>query len=194
LAFLPLNAQLDSTAFKVPKQLLTDSLGESFFVRAQALVNEAELQEKTQKSFYAPDLTLGYFNQSLERQNGFYGYYLGVKAPIWWWGNQNNVEQAKLKKEQTQLMSNYQLNEKKQNLQALNQSLSNTEMQLQNLQKQLNNTTRLAALSKKSLTQGELSYMQYFQQQQILIDAQLSFFDLKKQEANTLFQIQFLSK
>ncbi|MGB0430767.1 MAG: efflux RND transporter permease subunit, partial [Bacteroidia bacterium] len=194
LAFLPRDAQLDSSGFSHPEFIIADHLGQSFLTRAQALERDAQLQVKTQKSLYAPDLTLGYFNQSLERQNGFNGYYIGINAPIWWWGNQNKVAQAKLKFEQTMLESNYQINEKEQSLFALNQSYIETESQLQSLKLQLNKTGKLATLSKKSLAQGELSYMQYFQQQQILLDAQLSFFDLKKQEANTLYQIQFLSK
>ncbi|MFY0674857.1 MAG: CusA/CzcA family heavy metal efflux RND transporter [Bacteroidia bacterium] len=194
LSYLPQDATLDSVGFTIPIFITDSDLGKSFFAKNEAMVNEAELKIKTQKTYYAPELTLGYFNQSLERQSGFFGYYIGVNAPIWWWGNQNKVEQAKLLKEQTQLANEYEINEKQQRLSALNESFMLTETQIRNLEQQLKKAQSLSMLSKKSLEKGEISYLEYFQQQQILLNVQLSHFDLKKQQSSTLFQIQFLSK
>ncbi len=193
LAYLPANAKLDSAAFQIESHKNADTVGQSFLTQAEALVNEAELVLNTQKANYAPQLSLGYFNQSLEKQNGFYGYQIGIKAPIWWWGNQNQIQQAKLELEKTQNLTNYQLNEKQQQLNALNASYLQTQAQIQALKNQISATSKISALSQKSLEKGEVTYLQYFQQQQILLDAQLSYLELKKQQSNTLFQINYLS-
>ena len=69
----------------------------AYYNQSIRLVNS---QLSLEKNKFLPDLSMGYFNQSLDKVKGFHGFQFGIGIPIFFWGQQGKVQAAKI---QTQI-------------------------------------------------------------------------------------------
>ncbi len=68
---------------------------------------------KTASSSLFPDISLGYFNQSLDQVQGFQGWMVGLSVPIWFWSGSGKLQAARLDRQISE--NNYTLQELKIN-------------------------------------------------------------------------------
>lgn len=59
-------------------------------------IEVADAKSSLEKHHFLPDLSLGYFNQSLDGVKGFQGFKLGVSIPVFFWTQQGKAEAAEL--------------------------------------------------------------------------------------------------
>jgi cobalt-zinc-cadmium resistance protein CzcA len=60
-------------------------------------------QWKLEKSQFFPELHIGYFNQQLEKVNGFQGILAGATIPLWFTPQKSRIQQAELTMQQASL-------------------------------------------------------------------------------------------
>ncbi len=65
----------------------------------------SELQNavvKTQGAQHLPDFSIGYFNQSIDKVNGFDGIHLGLSIPLWSWSQSGKVRAARIERDKAE--------------------------------------------------------------------------------------------
>lgn len=66
---------------------------------AAGKISIQEAETRYLKSQYAPDWMIGYFNQSLEQQDGYWGVRAGISIPLWSWNTSSKIKQSQLRQE-----------------------------------------------------------------------------------------------
>ncbi len=164
LTELPLHVTLDTSIIATNPTLA--------YTRQQIEVTEAE--RKLQRARFMPDLTLGYFNQTLigveNPETGgfatsgdrFTGFQVGLAVPLWFGAHQGRLNAAKSRQqatEQTFRSSRLKLNA------ALEQALQSYESSRSSLQyyksSALPNAEVIFQQSQVSYRNGEISYAEY---------------------------------
>ena len=59
-------------------------------------VKISERVHKLEKAAFLPDLSAGYFNQQIEGVEGFSGFQVGIKFPLFFWSQKGKVDAAKI--------------------------------------------------------------------------------------------------
>jgi heavy metal efflux system protein len=62
----------------------------------QQLISVSGQQHKVQKQDFLPGLSVGYFNQQIDKTKGFSGVMFGVSLPIAFWSRQGSAQAAKI--------------------------------------------------------------------------------------------------
>ncbi len=121
-----------------------------------------EREFKLEKSGFLPDLSAGYFNQQIEGVKGFSGFQVGVKVPLFFWGQKGRVDAAK-KNADIALMN---LNQTKIELTSVMQNnISELEKYKASLayyeSKGLKLADTLLSSTTKAYREGEIDYIEY---------------------------------
>lgn len=67
-------------------------------------------QYKLEQNRFLPDLSVGYFNQSIDAVKGFKGFQFGIGIPLFFWGQQGKVQATKIQTQIAQAeLENYQV-------------------------------------------------------------------------------------
>jgi cobalt-zinc-cadmium resistance protein CzcA len=81
-------------------------------VSMDAKFDESVLLQKRnieiEQSRYFPDIKAGYFNQQIDRNKGYQGFYLGFSIPIWFFPQKAKISRAKINLEISKNESDYQ--------------------------------------------------------------------------------------
>jgi cobalt-zinc-cadmium resistance protein CzcA len=128
----------------------------------QKKVTVSDWQIKQQKAKLFPEITAGYFSQSISNQTGFDGWMLGISLPIWFKPQQTRIEQAKIDKAIAE-------NQVKQEIKAQETMIKNLVHKLNTAYEEilyfhnigLREAESIINLSRKKYDQEEMDYSDY---------------------------------
>ena len=149
----------------LPPALDTSQLYSSPIIQYQKqFVNVANAEWKYDKSKYAPSLSLGYVNQSIDKVNNFQGFIIGAQIPLFKSGIGNIATASHINALKTQsqadnfkLQLNTQYTTAIQDFKKYNQSLQYYQ------QTGLFMADKILSSAQTAYTQGEINYVEYVQ-------------------------------
>jgi len=142
----------------------------------------------------APEVTVGYFNQSIRPDFAFQGVQLGLHLPIFTKSQRIRVQQLQI--EETEAENRLRRREarlQRQRERALREVIvlrRQLDEQGQNLLDQAQNLRRLAD---RRLEEGEVDYFQYLQSQQAALQSELDYLELKHRYNQSVLYYQYLT-
>ncbi len=188
---------LDSVSFATNPQL-------NYLQHQTAISRQAKI---TERSRMLPDLTLGYFNQSLigvqningqdqsfNAGNRFQGFQLGLSIPLWFAPQVARSKAAAFAELETKKNAEYfkttLAGTFTQAQQELNKYLSSLNYYESSA---LKNANLILSQSKKSFKAGEIGYIEYLQSLKNAIAIKSSYLQLLNQYNQSVIKIEFLS-
>jgi cobalt-zinc-cadmium resistance protein CzcA len=172
-------------------------------------IEVAENERKVASAQLLPDITLGYFNQSLiglgqtaigtqttyDSSDRFTGVQLGLSIPLWSKPHTAKIKAAKIQKQQNEAQLEAVQNETKSQLQSL----------FAVLQKNLNNiktykesglpqSDLLLRTAQRGFEEGEIGYIEYVQGINRALTIQVKYLEYLNQYNQTLINIEQLTK
>ncbi len=148
---------------------------------------------KNENSKYLPDFSIGYFNQSIDKVNGFEGLQIGMSLPLWAWSQSAKVKAARIEMDKAQ---NH-----------LDSEIMKTELELGNQFRQLekysnileyyeNKALKQAKLilehSLKSFKTGNISYIEYASASTEAFDIKIEYLKAINNYNQTIIRINYL--
>jgi cobalt-zinc-cadmium resistance protein CzcA len=176
---LPPGLALDSSLFKPWKEALI----------------LAEQEWKLQEKSLQPELTVGYFVQSIRPDFPFQGISAGLRVPIWKKGLKAQTEQAELQSRITQNQLDHQRFRLEQELNLSRDRLQQLYERLQSegnaWQEQARQLRELAALQ---LDQGAIDFFRYAQALQLALENERAYLELLNQYNQAVMYHQYLTR
>ncbi len=146
------------------------------------LYNTENIKYNIERSKYFPEISAGYFNQQINNTNGFSGWNIGVRFPLWFLPQKASIHHAKINKEKALNTFEYQ----KFNLE---KEIENLVIHLDQLQNDLiyyheNALKKADLLILTAGNQFEKEEIEYFEFLQSITTAQ----NIKLEYLNSLFR------
>ena len=150
-------------------------------------------QIELQKAQALPDFSLGYFNQQIDGNQGFDGFNIGLKIPLFYWSEKGALQASKINQEIAS-------EEIKRCKVELNQYLAN---EIQTIEKLSNSiqyikaegiplVAQLVASNQISLKEGEVNYIIYLSALKDYNNINLEYIQLLKEYNQTVLRTQAL--
>jgi cobalt-zinc-cadmium resistance protein CzcA len=109
-------------------------------------------------------LSIGYYNQSIDKVKGFHGFEFGIGIPIFFWGQQGKVQSAKIQTHIAQSdYENYKNNLKASFNQQLQEYHKNLELLNYYENTGLKQADEILRVSQIAYLNGEIGYVEYTQ-------------------------------
>jgi heavy metal efflux system protein len=163
----------------------------AYYNQKIAVANSSVLLEKSK---LLPDLSIGYFNQSLDMVKGFQGIQFGLGIPIFFWAQQGKIQAAKL---QTQIaqsdFENYQNSLKASFNQQLQEYEKNVELFNYYEQVGLKQSDEILKIAQFAYSKGEMGYMEYIQNLTQAITIKSQYLESLNKFNQTVININFLT-
>lgn len=157
----------------------------------------AELSKKETfyaRSFYAPEYMVGYFNQSLEKVTGYWGFRAGISIPLWAWSTKSSVNQAKIKEEI--IMNEIEIRQQELSFQ-LEALFKRYDVLTGTLNGQGSDYIQnLEGLKQKSLLQyvsGQSDFLSFAQIMDTYLNARIARMEMQREFEQVIHQIDFLT-
>ncbi|RNI32631.1 CusA/CzcA family heavy metal efflux RND transporter [Rufibacter immobilis] len=198
----PQPLQLDSTSFGV-----AETQHHPLLQVHQQQIAVADRERQVEKSRLAPDLTLGYFNQSLigtydingrvetaaDRSRRFQGVEAGVAVPLWQGAQRARVKAAALGKQAAEALLQNQQHLLQSEWQAAQETHQRLRQSVQFYRDQVLVNARLALTqADKAYRSGEASYLSYLQAADQQLRTQQNYLQLLLDYQLNVFQLQYL--
>ncbi|MBU2649949.1 MAG: CusA/CzcA family heavy metal efflux RND transporter [Bacteroidetes bacterium] len=150
------------------------------YFRQQVNLKQADIRNQTAGMF--PDISLGYFNQSIDRVQGFQGWMVGVSLPVWFWSGSGKIQAAKIDR---QISENHLMLEKIR----LSGEYYRISESIKQRKAMLKYYEEIALLQAKTLEdnalisfeQGEIDYTEFVQMTGEAMQIQLDYLDAMEQ-------------
>jgi cobalt-zinc-cadmium resistance protein CzcA len=148
----------------VPPGQMADSIPQNApglsYLNAKTNLMDAAVRIENQK--YLPGFSIGYFNQSIEKVDGFEGWQVGINFPIWFWSQSGRKQAAKIEVQK----ANNDLYSEKIRLNSAFEKLQNEMMKYRQLilqyeESTLEQTDQILRYSQTTLNEGEMTYFEY---------------------------------
>ena len=180
--------EVDDGIVLIPKDLSINTL----LIADKAKIDLANRGVNTAKSNYFPELSLGYFNQSIDHNKGLQGLQLGVSVPIFNRTNSSSVRKAKINAQKR--TNNYE--DKKNLLEVqLNTALSKLQMYTAMYQAYSENWMKQAEIlseaSEFELNAGTIDYYRYVQARSKVLEISINRLELINQLNQTYFEVEY---
>lgn len=163
----------------------------AYYNQKIAIANSSVLLEKSK---LLPDLSIGYFNQSLDKVKGFQGVQFGLGVPIFFWAQQGKIQAAKL---QTQIaqsdFENFQNNLKATFNQQLQEYEKNVELFNYYEQVGLKQSDEILKIAQFAYSKGEIGYMEYIQNLTQAITIKSQYLESLNKFNQTVININYLT-
>lgn len=197
---LGVDEEVEITDSKLQRQTLSMSADSTAIKQNPMLayynqkISVAGSQLSLERNKFLPDLSLGYFNQSLDGVTGFEGFQFGVGIPIFFSGQRGRVQSAKL---QTEIAKNDALNYE-------NGLKAHFTQQLQEYKKLsdllnyyettgLKQADQILRITQFSYKKGEIGYVEYIQNLTQALSIKSGYLDTLNNYNQTVININFLT-
>jgi len=190
--FIPLENEMIRMEVRLPSDSL--SIADNpyvSYIRQYSAVQDAVV--KSEGSRYLPDFSIGYFNQSIDKVDGFDGIQLGMSFPIWFWSRSGKVKAARIERDKAENQ--------------LDAEIRRTRLEMENQLRQLEkytfvleyyeeNALRQARLilehSLKAYTTGNISYIEYANASSDAFDIEMEYLEAINNYNQTVIRINYL--
>lgn len=172
-------------------------------------IEVAENEKSVERSRFMPDLTVGYFNQSLNGPNQdingnpvtftsgdrFTGFQVGVAIPIFGVKSQTSIIKAtELKKQESEARLEATFNELEGRLQSLIQQYHKFQNSLDYYQlNALPQAELILTQAQKGFESGDIGYVEYTQGLNRALNIRFNYLDILNQYNQTIIQIEFIT-
>ena len=154
-------------------------------------VTEAQASLETQK--FLPDLSLSYFNQSIDSKKGFQGFLVGISVPIFFWSQQGKLQAANLEARIAESEYQYQkLSLSVAREQLVEQYNKDAEVLIYYDSSGLKLSDEILRSSNISYSKGDISYVEHIQNLSHATDIRLQYLEHLNQFNQTVINLQFL--
>jgi cobalt-zinc-cadmium resistance protein CzcA len=157
-------------------------------------ISIAKSQLSLEKNKFLPDISFGYFNQSLDGVSGYQGMLFGVGIPIFFTGQKGRVQSAKI---QTQIAENnaqnYQNELKAQFNKQLQEYKKYADLLLYYETTGLKQADQILRITQFSYKKGEIGYVEYIQNLTQALSIKSGYLNALNQYNQTVIIINFLS-
>jgi len=139
-----------------------------------------------------PDLNIAYFKQTLDGDNGFYGASFGISVPLWFMFDQRGkIQEAaanqSISESEMQMTKNVTALRLSSTFTDYENNLKQVKLYLNDILPQAEEIYRTAI---KSYDAGELTYLEYLQAKQTLINSRNNYINTLFNYYQSLFQIE----
>ncbi len=97
--FRPSEQELDLYTVKFPEGQEDKFYPYTFKEYFQQQVNQKNIEVKLEKSHLYPEISAGYFHQSVNRAKNLQGFQLGMSVPLWFLPQTNKIKEARITSE-----------------------------------------------------------------------------------------------
>jgi cobalt-zinc-cadmium resistance protein CzcA len=127
-------------------------------------IHMRELQLKAERASLFPDITAGYFIQSMAADERLSGWSVGISVPLWFRPVQNNIRQAKIEKQKAENLRRKKASEHQNHIQNLLRELNHQREQLRYYHHQgLKQARMLVNNSEKRYENEDIGYPEYLE-------------------------------
>jgi heavy metal efflux system protein len=180
--------------YKISLELLYKLLEETNPQIKIAELNDgiASVEKGLSWSSILPSINLAYFKQSVDGNNGFYGASFGISVPLWFMSDQKgkiqeaNANQA-ITESELQITKNEMALRLKSSFNDYENNLKQVKLYVNDILPQAEEIYRSAI---KSYEAGELTYLEYLQAKQTLINSRNNYINALFNHYQSLFQIE----
>ncbi len=152
--------RIDYTPAKSPDQLISPLTRQ----RHQKKIRIQDFRIKARKADLFPDITAGYFNQTISGHDNLDGWHVGLSLPLWFGPQKSRIRQAQINKQIAQNTLQQKITQQQTKIQNLSRQLNHLREQLSYYHNQaLKKASLLAETSKKRYKSQDISYSQYME-------------------------------
>ncbi|MFO8128695.1 MAG: CusA/CzcA family heavy metal efflux RND transporter [Bacteroidales bacterium] len=158
------------------------------YYRQQIELKRAAVATHSMKLF--PDLRIGYFNQTLDKETGFEGWVFGLNFPLWFWSDAGKIQASQLDKRIAE--NEFYLQERSVRFQKerLMQELIKKANFLEYFEKDaLEQAAFIKQHAMTSFRNGEISYLEFIQLVSEALDIRLEYLDAMHDYNRTILEI-----
>lgn len=159
------------------------------------LYNLEQANLKMEKSRFFPGLSAGYFNQSIDRVNGFSGFRLGMTFPLWFVPQGGRISQARLKAEIAQNEMEMQSHRQQLRIQNLQKQLQNYDQQLIYYEETaMKSSETLIKTAKLQFEKQDIEYFEFIQSISVALDINRAYLEQINRYNQTAIELEYLMK
>jgi len=148
-----------------------------------------------ERSRYFPEISAGYFNQQIDRVDGFSGWNIGLSMPIWFLPQNAKVQEAKIESQKAQNNLEYQQFN-------LEKEIENLVLQLDQIQNDLQyyheSALKKAAIlrntARSKFEKEEINYMEFIQSIKTAQEISLGYLETLYQYNKTAIKLEFYTQ
>ncbi len=175
-----------------PNERFSNSILLNYYENLYAIEN---VKYNIERSAYFPEISAGYFNQQIDQADGFTGWSIGLRMPIWFLPQNSKVQIAKIEKEKALNNFEYQ----KFNLE---KEIENLVIHLDQIQNDLiyyhENALKKAQLLKITaqvqFEKEEIEYMEFLQSIKVAQEINLGYLETLYNYNETAIKLEFYTK
>ncbi|HPE56178.1 MAG TPA: CusA/CzcA family heavy metal efflux RND transporter [Bacteroidales bacterium] len=166
-------------------------------VRTRYITQMTEVQRSSlnrEKMNHLPDFFVGYFNQSIDRVNGFEGFQVGASLPLWFWSNSGKVQASRIEVAKTENALDFE----KQNLiREFQKQMAAYEGYRASLEYYenggLEQIDQLIRNLQTSYRAGEINYFEFVRNIGLAFDVRLRYLDTLLKYNQSVIELEYLS-
>lgn len=134
---------------------------------------------KIENNRHLPGLSVGYFNQSIDKADGFEGWRVGMSFPLWFWSQSGNVQAAKLEREKAANDLYYEQNRVETEVTKLKREINRYRLLIHHFESEaLSKTDQIISDSYRALEEGEATYFEFIMSISHAYDLKTNYYDL----------------
>jgi cobalt-zinc-cadmium resistance protein CzcA len=176
--------------------ILKDSVNDTSNIVTQYVWQMAELQRRSlnrQKMMHLPDFYVGYFNQSIDKTNGFEGFQVGATLPLWFWSNSGKVQSTKIDMQMAENSYEYEKQSLRNKLEKQFTALESYRESLAYYEEgALEKADQLIENLMVSYQAGDINFLDYARYTNIAFDIKLRYLDTLEKYNTTIIEIEYL--
>ncbi len=117
-----------------------------------------------QKSKFFPDVSVGYFDQQIDKVTGFNGWEVSLAIPLWFVPQRNEIKKSKIEYEKSKLSHDFAFKSLKRKYENANRKNKLLQSRLKKFETEsLLNAESVVLTASKLYESGEIEYMEYIQ-------------------------------
>lgn len=160
----------------------------------QVFENQAQVMEAASKiegMKFFPGFQVGYFNQTIDNQNGFTGWKVGVSIPVWFWSQSAEKQSARLRYEMAANTLDAEHIRIENRLDKLKSDLKHYSGMLQTYEsKTLEQIGGIIRNSLTALNEGEIDYFEYVLTISQAYEMKANYYNLLNKYNQTVIEIE----
>ncbi len=148
---------------------------------------------KSEGAQHLPDFSIGYFNQSIDKVNGFDGIQIGMSFPLWFWSQSGKVKAARIERDKAENKLAAETNRIRLELENHFRQLEKYMFILKYYEdKALRQANLILEHSLKAYSAGNISYIEYANASSDAFDIKMEYLEAINNFNQTVVRINYL--
>jgi cobalt-zinc-cadmium resistance protein CzcA len=175
-----------------PDDRFSNSILSNYYENIYTLEN---VKYNIERSKFFPEISAGYFNQQIDQTNGFSGWSIGLKMPLWFLPQNANVQAAKIEKEKAYNNFEYQKFNLAKEIENLVTSLNQIQNDLKYYHESaLKKAAFLTLMAQIQFEKEEIEYLEFLQSIKAAQEINLGYLETLYKYNETAIKLEFYTK